>query len=309
MRKRILITGGTGLLGHALNKVCPDGIFLSSKDGDLRSPAETESVFKKHKPDAVIHLAAKVGGVKTNALRNADFFKDNVLINTNVLAAAQRHKVSRMVSVLSSCAFPFYDDRPTTEKDLHCGMPYAGNLGYGSAKRMLDIQTRLLWGQYGSCFTTVTPVTMYGPHDNWDLDDSHVLSALVHKCFHAARDKKPLEVWGSGNAVRQFVYASDVAVILLKILDNIEGPGTTVIAPGEGIRIKDLAVAIAKVMGFNGPVVFDKTKPEGQTVKRIESETFAKRFPGFRFTKLEQGLRETVEWFRKNHHLICKKEK
>jgi len=307
MQKKILVTGGSGLLGHAVRKVCPRARFLSSKDCDLRNSGPIERIFKNEKPDLVLHLAAKVSGVKVNAARNADFFTDNVQINTNVLAAAaQEHKVKSLVSVLSSCAFPFYSGRPTSEDDLHSGMPFAGNLGYGCSKRMLDIHTRLLWEQYGCRFTTLTPVTMYGPHDHWDLDDSHVLSALIHKCFHAKRNGKPLEVWGSGKAVRQFIFSADVARLLMKVSQSIKTPDTVILAPDSGIRIKDLAELIVKIMKFKGRVRFDTGKPEGQLVKILKSKVFHKRFPGFKFTKLEKGLEETVEWFLEHHDKICK---
>ena len=296
----VLITGGGGLLGHALRDLCPQAVFVTSHDADLRDIRQTEKLFQKIRPHRVLHLAARVGGVKINAAKNADLFTENVLINTNVLATAAQSGVERLISVLSSCVFENYPDRPSTEKDLHIGMPYSGNWGYGYAKRMIDIQTHLLAQQYGVNFSTVTPVTMYGPHDNWDLAEGHVLGALIHKGFIAKRHFLPLEVWGSGNAVRQFVYVKDVARLLLLGLERFSRPETVIIAPDKGIRIADLASKVAEALEFSGPVTFDTKKPEGVLVKTLRSERFGKIFPDFSFTPLETGLKETVEWFCEN---------
>lgn len=289
-------------MGYALREVFPDAVFLTSRDGDLRRPETVEGLFETHKPQAVIHLAAKVFGVKANALKNADLFAENVLINTNVLATARETGVQKLVSVLSSCAFESYPDRPSTEEDLHVGLPYGGNLGYGYSKRALDIQTRLLWEQYGCRYTTIAPVTMYGPNDNWDLEDGHVIGSLIHRCFLAKQAGKPLEVWGSGRAVRQFVFSYDVARLLAGVLKKIESPRTMIVAADNGISVKDLAAHIARAMEFEGPVVFNSGQPEGQLVKTVQSKTFAKLFPEFAFTPLEQGLRRTAAWFLRSRH-------
>jgi len=292
----ILVTGGGGLLGHAFKKIFPEAVFLTRKDGDLTDLGETKRLFEKFKPKRVLHLAAQVGGVKKNAAKNADLFSENILINTNVLNAARESGVSRLISILSSCVFSF-QDRPSTEDDLHHGMPFEGNLGYGYAKRMLDVQTRLLADQYGVKFSTITPVTMYGPYDDWDLEGGHVVASLIQKCFLAKQHNKSLEVWGSGKAVRQFVFAPDVARVLLKALDFFKGPDTVIVAADSGMTIADLAKQIAKAVGFKGPIVFNPDMPEGQRVKVIQSRRFTEEFPGFKFTPLEEGLKITTEWF------------
>jgi len=256
-----------------------------------------ERLFETHRPKRVLHLAAEEGGVKANAEKNSDFLELNLRINLNVLGAAQKFGVTRLVSILSSCAFHFYTARPSTEHDLHAGLPFDGNLGYGYSKRVLDVQTQLLSRQYGSQFSTLAPVTLYGPHDNCDLDGGHVIGSLIHKCFLAKQENKPFEVWGSGNATRQFLYSFDLAKILLKELDSFDGPETTVIAPNDGIAIRDLAHLIAQAMNFSGPIIFDSTKPEGQLVKVLKSNRFSRRFPDFSFTSLEDGLKATAEWF------------
>ncbi len=297
MSGKILVTGAGGLLGHAVREVCPEAVFLTSRDGDLRDLRITQNLFEKYRPDYVLHLAAKVGGVKANREQNADFFTDNVQINANVLSAAQHCKVKALISILSSCAYRFYSDRSSTEEDLHEGMPFEGNLGYGYAKRMLDLHSRLLSEQYGCRFATLTPATMYGPHDNFDLEKGHVIAALMHKCLLARQQKKPLEVWGSGKAVRQFVYVKDAAKLLVNWLEKISGAENLIMAPDAGISIRELAYQIAAAMDFKGDIHFDTAQPEGELVRRLESKKCSNLFPDFTFTPMNLGLQETAHWF------------
>ena len=297
----MLVTGGGGLLGYALKQIAPNAAYLTRRDCDLTDLGQVKRLFARLAPERVIHLAAQVGGVKRNAEQNADLFTSNVLMNTNVLSAAQEHGVTRLISVLSSCVFPELPDRPATEHDVHAGMPFEGNLGYGYSKRMLDLHTTLLQMQHGCRYSTITPVTMYGPNDNWDLDGGHVVGSLIHKCFLAQSQGRPLEVWGSGAAIRQFVYSCDVARLLLHAVETYDGPETVIVTPDAGVTIRTLVECMTKVMRFDGQVVFDRQQHEGQLVKVIQSRTFAHRFPGFVFTSLEEGLKATVQWFIKKH--------
>lgn len=297
MRTEVLVTGATGLLGHAVRAVRPDAFFVGRGDCDLESLEGVRSLFKSRGPVSVLHLAAEAGGVKMNAEKNAELFERNIRINTNVLSVSRECGVKKLVSVLSGCAFRFYPDRVSTEEDLHKDLPYDGNLGYGYSKRALDVQTKLLWEKGVFNCTSITPVTMYGPYDNWDLDQGHVVGSLVHRCFLAKQGKKALEVWGSGNAVRQFVYAPDVARILIRALDVLNDPQTTIVAPDSGVTIKQLAEKIARAMEFDGPIIFNAGKPEGMAAKVMKSGRFSRTFDGFAFTPLEQGLKETARWF------------
>lgn len=309
MRSPPLVTGGSGLLGSALKELNPQAIFLNSQDGDLKDPCQVENIFKKYRPQKVLHLAARVGGVKSNALYSADYYSDNVLMNTNVLNTAQKHGVKKLISVLSSCAFPTFEDRPTTEKDLFELKPFSGNLGYGYAKRMLALHTKLLREQYGCDYSTITPVTLFGPNDNFSLEEGHVVGALIHKCYLAKKENKPFEVWGSGESIRQFVYSFDVAKILLKLLNDTNSlkGDTLIVNMDSGITIKELAQMITKVIQFEGPLVFNKNFPEGNKKRVLESLYFGNYFSDFKFTNMEQALSQTVKWFIKqvdgNDHL------
>lgn len=293
----LLVTGGTGLLGSAILALRPDAVCLSQADGDLRDRSHAERLFNDIRPGQVLHLAALVGGVQANAVRNGQFFEDNLLINTNVLAAARRMRVPRLVTALSSCAFSFYPDRPTAEADLHQGTPFDGNMGYASAKRMLNLHIHLASRDHGCAWTSLTPVSMYGPYDNFDLQDGHVVGSLIHRCWLAKHEKTPLVVWGSGEAIRQFVFVKDVARLMVSALTNESAPDTVIVAPDAGVTIRVLAQLIAKALRFNGPIQYDGSKPEGVRVKRLSSRSFQTRFKEFRFTDLEEGLQETVGWF------------
>lgn len=290
----VLVTGAGGLLGSAVRQECPDAIFVGRTECDLRELAQVRALFERYRPRCVLHLAALVGGVRRNAAQNADLLTDNVQINTNVLSVAAALQIPRLISIVSSCAFQTWPDRPSTERDLHEGMPFEGNLGYGMAKRLLDVHTRLLSKQYAVHYSTIAPVTMYGAHDNWELEEGHVVASLIRKALTARERRQPLEVWGSGQAVRQFVYARDVARLLLQAVEGYRVPETLVVAADRGITIRELVEMVVKVTGFDGEVRFDTTRPEGQRLKVVLSNKFQSYFQDFQFTSLENGLRETV---------------
>lgn len=297
MTTPLLVTGGTGLLGSAIRKIHPDAIFLSRTDGDLRDRSVAQRLLEKIRPGHILHLAGVVGGVKANAACNSRFFEDNALINTAVLSAARALGIHRVISLLSSCAFPLFSNRATTEDDLQAALPYDGNAGYGYAKRMLDLHTRLVAQEEGWKWSTLTPVTMYGPQDSFDPEGGHVVGSLISRCWAAKTTGAPYVVWGSGRAVRQFVFVDDVAKIAVEAIHGHVDSTTTIIAPDSGITIQALAETIAAVMGYTGPIVFDRNQPEGVLVKRLHSRTFSQRFSDWRFTSLNQGLEATVRWF------------
>lgn len=296
--KTLLVTGGTGLLGHALRPLCPDAVFVSSHECDLRERRDVVKLFRDVRPSQVVHLAARVGGVKANAEQNVELLEANAAINAAVLSVARECRVPRLIAVLSSCVFPLYDERPSTESDLHAELPYQANLGYGFAKRLVDVHVRLVAQDKGLLWTTIAPVTMYGPHDHFDPETGHVVGALFQRCWHATQTGQALTVWGSGEAVRQFVFVNDIARLLVVMLAAQEPISETVIvAPDAGMTIRALAEAVARAMQYEGPIRYDSSQPEGVRIKRLHSERFQKAFPTFAFTRLEDGLEETARWF------------
>lgn len=293
----LLVTGGSGLLGSAVRELHPRAVFVTSVDGDLRRPDVAKALFDEVRPSKILHLAGLVGGVKANAEENCRFFEDNARINVAVLSAARELRIPRLVSILSSCAFPMFSDRASSEADLQTGLPYDGNAGYGHAKRMLDLHTRLAAKDEGLAWTTLTPVTMYGPHDSFDSEHSHVVGSLIQRCWKAKTTGTPYIVWGSGQAVRQFIFARDVARVALDVIERDLDSTTTIIAPDPGITIRSLAETIAVAMDYTGPILFDRSQPEGMLTKRLQSACFTSRFPAFQFTALSNGLAETIRWF------------
>ncbi|UVT14551.1 MAG: NAD-dependent epimerase/dehydratase family protein [Nitrospira sp.] len=293
----LVVTGGSGLLGSAVRTLRPQAVFLTGADGDLRRRDVAKALLEDLHPGKLLHLAGVVGGVKANTTQNSRFFEDNALINTSVLSVARELRIPRLVSILSSCAFPMFSDRATTEDDLQSACPYDGNAGYGYAKRMLDLHTRLAAKEDGLAWTTLTPVTMYGPHDSFDSEHAHVVGSLIGRCWRAKTTGAPYVVWGSGRAVRQFIFARDVARVALEAVEMHLEPSTTIVAADSGITIRSLAETIAGVMNYTGPIFFDEGQPEGVPIKRLQSAWFSSRFPGFRFTDLRNGLAETVRWY------------
>ncbi|XP_030355802.1 GDP-L-fucose synthase isoform X1 [Strigops habroptila] len=233
MSKRILVTGGTGLVGKAIEKVVADGegrpdeewIFVSSRDADLTSATETKALFEQHKPTHVIHLAAMVGGLFKNIRYNLDFWRRNIHINDNVLHSAYETGVQKVVSCLSTCIFPDKTTYPIDETMIHNGPPHSSNFGYSYAKRMIDIQNRGYFEQHGCHFTAVIPTNVFGPHDNFNIEDGHVLPGLIHKVYLAKQNGSALTVWGTGKPRRQFIYSLDLARLFLWVLreyDEVE---------------------------------------------------------------------------------------
>nr|XP_031359982.1 GDP-L-fucose synthase isoform X2 [Lonchura striata domestica] len=231
--KRILVTGGTGLVGRAIEKVVADGegrpdeewIFVSSRDADLTSSSETKALFERHKPTHVIHLAAMVGGLFKNIRSNLDFWRTNIHINDNVLHSAHESGVQKVVSCLSTCIFPDKTTYPIDETMIHNGPPHSSNFGYSYAKRMIDVQNRGYSEQHGRRFTAVIPTNVFGPHDNFNIEDGHVLPGLIHKVYLAKQSGSALTVWGTGKPRRQFIYSLDLARLFLWVLreyDEVE---------------------------------------------------------------------------------------
>mmetsp|Transcript_15713 Transcript_15713/g.26998 ORF Transcript_15713/g.26998 Transcript_15713/m.26998 type:complete len:315 (-) Transcript_15713:31-975(-) len=311
----ILVTGGRGLVGQAIADFVNDNkkegenwVFVSSKDGDLSKLEETKAIFEKHKPTHVIHLAAMVGGLFRNMKYNVEFFRVNSAINDNVLSCAKEFKVKKCVSCLSTCIFPNKTTYPIDETMIHNGPPHSSNEGYSYAKRMIDVLNRLYNAEYECNFTSVVPTNIYGPHDNFNLEDGHVIPGLIHKCYVAKRDNKDFVVWGSGKPLRQFIFSRDLAELFVWVLRNYESPEPLILSVDEAaeVAIGDVAKAIAKAMKFEGNVVFDTSKADGQFKKTASNAKLRKLYPDYKFTSMEDGIQASVDWFVANYEAARK---
>jgi GDP-L-fucose synthase len=304
---KILVTGGSGLVGRALTAL--DGvewISISSKDVDLRKYDQLKDLFHKHLPfDGVIHLAANVGGVFKNMAQPVEMYEDNMLMNTNVLRVAHEYGVQRVMCYLSTCIFPDpAPGYPMTADMLHTGPPHPSNQAYAYAKRMVDIHCRAYRQQYNRDYFCVVPTNIYGPYDNFHLENAHVIPALIHKCHLAQRDKKPLVVAGDGTPQRQFIFSEDIARLTLWAFREYKANDHPLILcpPDAEVPLSHVVNLVTKAFEFTGPVVYDTTRTNGQLKKTVESMSTP---PGFTFTPLEDGIRKTVEWFKNAENKRC----
>jgi len=256
--------------------------------------------------DGVIHCAAKVGGVGGNMNYKGEFFYDNIMMNTNVIEGARLSKVKNLVSFLSTCVFPDQVDYPLTEKKIHLGPPHFSNDAYAYAKRMADIQIRSYREQYGLNYKTVIPSNIYGPKDNYDIINGHVLPSLIHKCYLARENKTPLMIWGSGKPLREFIFSKDVAKLTEWVLHNYNETEPIILSTSEEISIKEIVNIVTELMNFKGEVKFDSTKPDGQFRKPSDNSKIKNYLPDFKFTPIYDGLKETIEYFEKNYNVIRK---
>ena len=308
---KVLVTGVQGLVGSAINEVRDkdddvEWLFLSSKDCDLRDVNAVDNLFSREKPDVVIHLAAHVGGLFKNMREKATMYENNILINTNVLRCCSKYDVQKTVSCLSTCIFPDNNDiYPLNELCLHNGAPHTSNEGYAYAKRMLDVQSRMYRQQFNQKFVTVVPTNIYGKHDNFNLEDAHVVPALIHKCYLASKNNDKITVKGTGRPLRQFIYANDLAALIIWAVDNYDEAEPIILSPGEEdeISIKEVAETIAESFNIKDRLQFDKTGADGQYKKTVDNSKLKRLFGNdiLRFTNFKDGINETVKWFLQNY--------
>ena len=303
MENKILVTGGHGLVGSEfINK---QYFKPTSKDYDLRKREDTNRLMIKQF-DSVIHCAGKVGGVGGNMNHKCEFFYDNIMMNTNVIEGARLSKVKNLVAFLSTCVFPDQVEYPLTEKKIHLGPPHFSNDAYAYAKRMTDIQIRSYKEQYGLNYKSVIPCNIYGPNDNYDIVNGHVLPSLIHKCYLARENKTPLTIWGSGKPLREFIFSKDVAKLTEWVLYNYNENEPIILSTSEEISIMNIVDIIVELMNFKGDVIFDSSKPDGQFRKPSDNSKIKNYLPDFKFTPLYEGLKETIEYFEKNYTIIRK---
>jgi len=311
----VMVTGGSGLVGQAIKsyvesnpKEGEEWIFLSSKDGDLRVRTETDAIFDKYQPTHVIHLAAKVGGLFANMAQKVEFYRENTLINDNIMENCRLHSVKKLVSMLSTCIFPDKTSYPIDETMLHDGPPHPSNEGYAYAKRLIDTMNRAYAEEYGCNFTSIIPTNIYGPHDNFSIQNGHVIPGLIHKCYIAKKEGTPFTIWGSGTPLRQFIYSLDLAELTVWVMREYHSPDPITLSVDESaeVSIKDVALAVAKAMKFEGEVVFDTSKADGQFKKTACNKKLRSYRPDYSFTSMEEGVQKAVDWFLENYETARK---
>ncbi len=315
---QIIVTGGSGLVGSAIKEVIlkndynSEFIFLSSKDCDLTNYESTYNCFKnilnENQETYIIHLAANVGGLFKNLVHNAKMFETNMLININVLKVAHHLNIQRVVSILSTCIFPDNVTYPITEEMLHQGPPHNSNCGYAYAKRMLEVQSKLYQHDFNRDYICIIPTNIYGPYDNFHLEDAHVIPALIHKCYLQKEKNQPFVVMGSGKPLRQFIYSFDLAKLILWSLFEYKERENIILSVSEyeEVSIKNVAVMIAKKMNYENNLIFDTSKSDGQYKKSVSNQKLKSLYPDFVFTSINSGLDETINWFIQHYSNIRK---
>ncbi len=301
--KKVLLTGGAGFLGtHLLSELKKRGakdIFIPrSKDFDLRDTQACRRAVRNR--DIVIHLAARVGGIGYNQLHAGEMFYDNILMGTQLMEEARLAGVKKFVSIGTVCCYPKFTPVPFKEEDLWNGYPEETNAPYGLAKKMLLVQGQAYRQQYGFNAIFLLPVNLYGPGDKFDPEVSHVIPALIKKVFdgkEAGEDK--IVVWGTGKATREFLYVEDAARGIVDAAEKYSKPEPVNIGAGFEISIKDLVELICQLADFKGKIVWDKTKPDGQPRRSIDTSRAKREFGFVAQTPFKKGLAETIVWYQK----------
>lgn len=303
-KKRVVVTGGAGFLGQnvveKLTKMgCRDIFVARSKDYDLVEFEAVKRLYRDVKPDIVIHLAAKVGGIGANRKYPGKFFYDNLMMGVQLIELGREFGLEKFVAVGTICAYPKFAKVPFKEEDLWNGYPEETNAPYGLAKKMLLVQSQAYRQQYGFNSIFLLPVNLYGPADNFDDETSHVIPALIKKCFDAIKNEQnEIMGWGTGSPTREFLYVEDCARAVVLATQKYDSSDPINIGTGHEISIKDLFERIARIVGFKGRVKWDSSKPNGQPRRRLD---VIKAIDAFGFKAeigLETGLKKTVDWYR-----------
>jgi GDP-L-fucose synthase len=302
---RILLTGGAGFLGsHLVERIRGEGLdpFVARRrDYDLTEMADTARLFDDARPELVIHLAAEVGGIGANRANPGRYWYANLMMGAHVLEQARLHEVSKVLVLGTICAYPKFTPVPFREEELWNGYPEETNAPYGVAKKALLVGAQGYREQYGLNSIHLLPVNLYGPRDNFDLETSHVIPALIRKMIEAeAGGEREVVLWGDGSPTREFLYVEDAAEGIWLAAQHYDGAEPVNLGTGDEIAIRDLAGLIAQATGFTGEIVWDTSKPNGQPRRRLDVSRAEELF-GFRArTSFQEGLERTVAWYRAN---------
>ncbi len=306
LNKRICVTGGAGFLGSfvidGLKRRGATDIFVPHiEEYDLVNPQDIRRMLDASRPEIIIHLAALAGGIGANRARPADFFYINMMMGVQLMHEAWKRGVSKFVALGTVCAYPKFTPVPFKEENLWEGYPEETNAPYGLAKKMLLVQAQAYRQQYGFNAVYLLPVNLYGPKDNFNLETSHVIPALVRKCVDAQeRGEKEVILWGDGSPTREFLYVGDAADGILAATEFYNGSEPVNIGSGQEISIKELAELVAQLTGFTGQLVWDRNKPNGQPRRALDT-TRAKAYFGWQaVVPFKEGLRQTIDWYRQN---------
>tara|TARA_R110001592_G_scaffold306200_1_gene579111 strand:- start:1757 stop:2695 length:939 start_codon:yes stop_codon:yes gene_type:complete len=309
--KDLLITGGWGLVGDAIwkevrTKWAGECSRFKSHEYNLVNSENTRKLFNDINPKYVIHTAAKVGGIGGNMNYKGQFYYENIMMNTNIIESCRVNNVKKLVCFLSTCIFPDDVEYPLTEKKIHLGEPHDSNYSYAYSKRMVDIQLRSYKEQYGLEYISVIPTNIYGPGDNFDLKNGHVIPSLIHKCYLAKQKNEDFRIWGTGKPLREFIHSSDVAKLAVWALENYEEQEPIIFSNSKEVSIKYVAELIAREFGYEDRILFEKEKPDGQYRKPSDNSKLRKYLPNYEFKSIEDGIQETVSWFVENYKDIRK---
>jgi GDP-L-fucose synthase len=301
--KRIMITGGDGFLGKyvvaELKRKEVQHLFIPHhRDYDLTQIQEVSRAYEDSRPDIVIHLAARVGGIGINREKPGEFFYDNLMMGALLMEQARLRGVEKFVSIGTICAYPKFTPVPFKEENLWDGYPEETNAPYGIAKKMLLVQGQAYRQQYGFNVIHLLPVNLYGPGDNFDPTSSHVIPALIKKCVEAIDQKEAhITVWGTGQASREFLYVEDAAKAIILAAEKYDKPEPVNIGSAREITIKDLLTLIVQLTGFQGEVIWDSTKPDGQPRRSLDITRAREEFGFQAQTDFHTGLRKTINWY------------
>jgi GDP-L-fucose synthase len=311
--RRVCVTGGAGFLGSfLLEKLRERGaahVFVPHiEDYDLVNPQDLQRMLDDSRPDLIIHLAALAGGIGANRARPADFFYINLMMGVQLMHQAWKQGVGKFVAIGTVCAYPKFTPIPFKEENLWDGYPEETNAPYGLAKKMLLVQAQAYRDQYDFNAIYLLPVNLYGPRDNFDLESSHVIPALIRKTIEAQeRGDDEVVLWGDGSPTREFLYAGDAAEGILKAAENYNRSEPVNLGSGQEISIKDLSEMIAGLTGYQGKIVWDTSKPNGQPRRALDTSKAEEYFAFRAQTPFEEGLRRTIEWYKENRQSITAK--